>query len=400
MFSKSFFAVLVILSELQDSEVLGYDCIKRPKVRYPFCQDRNEARKGHTMCLGGIHQHLMNDTVRHELSNLHETLRTNVNPPAADMIRMEHSKLLEKEAQIWAEQCKLAHDKDELRFLADRYTVGQNIAVGSSVLNWTRVLEDWGNEKTKFKYGGPNNVLAVRNYAQIIWAKSYLFGCGVSKCGSKYFYVCNYAPSMNVSEISTPYTTSASSTWCDSCPGRCDNVTARLCDCRGKLCLNGGQINLINCTCDCIKGVHTYDSQYCELICDPNGDDPLCGKPPFENTTCGKRPLTDYHCPWMCDICPYAGVNYTESSVLLPWERGLPVCTTSTTSTTTTTTAMTRNTLTTGVSMTTTPRTTSGTTTTRIISTAPKLKNSHNSAGKQDITTFLYLLLYFTLIVT
>ncbi|XP_053381820.1 cysteine-rich secretory protein 2-like [Mercenaria mercenaria] len=182
------------------------------------------------MCLGGIHQHLMNDTVRSAITKMHEEIRTAVNPPAANMIKMEHNKLLQNEAQIWAERCKMTHDREDLRFLADRFNVGQNIAVTGPVLNWTEVFERWESEKTMFTYNGSNSVSTVGNYTQMIWAETFLFGCGVSKCGTNYFYVCNYAPGMNVTELSTPYISSGS--WCDSCKTHCDNVTSKQC---GKL---------------------------------------------------------------------------------------------------------------------------------------------------------------------
>ncbi|XP_053381817.1 integumentary mucin C.1-like [Mercenaria mercenaria] len=73
-----------------------------------------------------------------------------------------------------------------------------------------------------------------------------------------------------------------------------------------------------------------------------------------------------------------ADVNYTESSVLLPWERGLPVCTTSTASTSTTTTKATTTTSTastgfvvTATSVVTTKRALTGTHTSRKTASTP-----------------------------
>ncbi|XP_053384734.1 cysteine-rich secretory protein 3-like [Mercenaria mercenaria] len=279
------------------------------------------------MCSGGISQHLMNDTARKLIEDLHNDLRSSVYPPAANMMLMQYNKVLEKEAQIWAEQCQSSHDKPELRFLAGRFSVGQNIAY-SSVYNWTNAFEQWKGENGSFKYGGPNNISAVRNLVQMMNAETSLLGCGVSKCGSNYSYVCNYAPLMNDSNVDTPYLKSASDNWCDSCSSSCDNVTSHLCDCFGKFCINGGKMDLQTCTCNCIKEVKTYDPEHCVLRCDNKGDDPGCDKLQYQKSTCRSNPETAFHCPWMCDICPYAGINYTgEGVALLPWEKGLPYCT-------------------------------------------------------------------------
>ncbi|KAL4224526.1 Cysteine-rich secretory protein 3 [Mactra antiquata] len=300
-------------------------------VRSPYCRDIYEARKGHTMCSGTIRQRNIHDKDRDEIEQLHNTIRSSVSPPAANMMKLEFSQLLEKEAQLWAELCTMSHDQNDLRFLPNRFSVGQNIAIGGPTLNWTDViLNIWGQEKTQFTYGGPNNVSMVKNYTQMVWANTFLFGCGVSKCGVNYFYVCNYASSMDETNIDKPYINSTTGRSCDSCMAHCDNVTSTLCDCLGKLCLNGGILNLDTCTCSCITEVKTYDHEYCELYCQTNGDDPRCGKLPYVASTCQNDTQTTFHCPWMCNICPYADRNYTESSVLLPWERGLPMCTTST----------------------------------------------------------------------
>lgn len=327
MFQQSLM-VLGLVSVALISErvfVKASDCVKRPKVRSRYCKDSNEARKGHTMCLGGIKQTLVTKTDRTLLQDLHNDLRANVFPPAANMMIMQYSQPLEKEAQIWAEQCKMSHDQPDLRFLPGRYAVGQNIA-RSSVYNWTSVFQQWKGENGSFTYGGPNNATDVKNLVQMITAETSLLGCGASKCGSEYFFVCNYGPVTYDSDANKPYI--ESNKWCESCPKTCDNVTSHLCDCDGKFCVNGGILDLQTCACNCIKEVKAYKNhEHCELQCGSHVDDARCNKAPYVKSSCRTNITTAFHCPWMCDICPYAGMNYTgEGITLLPWEKGLPYC--------------------------------------------------------------------------
>lgn len=40
------------------------------------------------------------------------------------------------------------------------------------------------------------------------------------------------------------------------------------------------------------------------VLCEQNGDDSTCNRPPYTKDTCGTSLDTTFHCPWMCNVCP------------------------------------------------------------------------------------------------
>src|SRR5690606_1447102 len=72
--------------------------------------------------------------------------------------------------------------------------------------DWKKVLEEWFNELKvfnnkdykKFKVHGPK----TENFTQMIWAKSYLVGCGYAQVqkskGYETYYICRYANAGNI----------------------------------------------------------------------------------------------------------------------------------------------------------------------------------------------------------
>ncbi|XP_062536632.1 CRISP/Allergen/PR-1-like [Armigeres subalbatus] len=135
-------------------------------------------------------------------------------PGAENMLEMQWDDELARKAQNWADQCIFKHDpKKKL----GRFTMGQNLA-----LIWSSAsLEDdrdsdfpgrirkWFDEVKKYSFGAKFS-LATGHYMQLIWADTYLVGCGYSYhySGNKYnkLYVCNYGPAGNV-QGQVPYIT-------------------------------------------------------------------------------------------------------------------------------------------------------------------------------------------------
>ncbi|XP_055586464.1 protein lon-1-like [Uranotaenia lowii] len=135
-------------------------------------------------------------------------------PGAENMLEMQWDDELASRAQAWADQCLFKHDpKKKLA----RFTMGQNLATIWS----TATLDDdhdsdfpgrirkWFDEVKKYSFGAKFS-LATGHYMQLIWADTYLVGCGYSYyySGQKYnkLYVCNYGPAGNV-QGQQPYIT-------------------------------------------------------------------------------------------------------------------------------------------------------------------------------------------------
>lgn len=307
-------AAVLGYASMENEEISGLTLQRKKRdATAATCKDRFEAIPGHTMCLANVTSQLVTNEEQQEIVKKHNNVRSGVNPAAANMMKMHYDKTLETEAQIWTEQCKLSHDHSYKRFLPGRYYVGQNIATSKEAMTWAKVIDLWDSEKSKFRYGSKKNELGdVGHYTQLVWATTSLVGCGMAKCGNVFYYVCNYGPSGNVNSIDKPYIRGDT---CNSCKTNC---IEKLCDCSGKVCYNGGQLDPSTCTCTCNKKLNLYNNELCELECLEKGDNSLCGKRPFNRGSCHYNREASYNCPWLCDICPYAGKNYTEDSVPLP----------------------------------------------------------------------------------
>ncbi|KAJ8299044.1 hypothetical protein KUTeg_023104 [Tegillarca granosa] len=97
-------------------------------------------------------------------------------------------------AQKWADNCVTSHDQNYNRFIPGRLQSGQNLYYGSAKVTWDQPINAWHSEVSDFTFGGSNNLGQVGHYTQVVWAKSTKIGCGYAKCGSVYYYVCNYSP--------------------------------------------------------------------------------------------------------------------------------------------------------------------------------------------------------------
>ncbi|XP_052797448.1 cysteine-rich venom protein pseudechetoxin-like [Mya arenaria] len=292
--------------------------IHKRSAKPSSCLDRYEAIPDHTMCLNNIKNRPVKEADRSVIERVHNQIRGNVTPAAADMLEMRYDQPLELEAQLWAEECKLDHDGNYQRFMPGRFMVGQNLVTSPNQMSWEAVIMLWSSEVINFTYNSTANQLhKVGHYTQVVWAKTALVGCGMAECGTKWYYACNYGPAGNIGSLARPYKKATSGGSCDDCAGHC-NGTSRLCACGGKVCLNDGVLNLATCGCQCIQDVDHYDSDKCDLTCEDDGDSPLCGNYPFVKDQCATNAKALYFCPNMCNICPYAGANYTEGSVALP----------------------------------------------------------------------------------
>jgi len=228
-----------------------------------------------------------------EIVKLHNDYRASVSPAAIDMQKMYWDDELARTAQALADKCIYEHEDAE-EALGWGISVGQNLAAGSGPRTWQNVVSSWHSEVKDFTYGSSSNsLMAVGHYTAVVHAKSSRVGCGSSYCpnaGWAYQYVCDYAYSQ--SGVSKPYAIGYSS--------KCsNNLNGNLCDCGGRVCKNGGTLDVSTCQCQCPK---VYQGSSCETKnCNGVLDDNWCGS----INTAGCTVYDNYpkDCPKQCGVC-------------------------------------------------------------------------------------------------
>ncbi|XP_053665357.1 cysteine-rich venom protein-like [Anopheles marshallii] len=174
--------------------------------------------------------------VQRRIVMLHDSYRTKVIPPAANMLNMKWHHGAARSAQKWANQCRvLTHDTPKGRWIDNFGACGQNIFVSTHRVPWMFALRTWFLERQNFTYGSSRNVLdIVGHYTQMVWAATHKVGCGLTKCpkggprGKPFYnYVCNYCPIGNHEEkLGIPYKRGRP---CGSCQPNCLSRKIRLC---------------------------------------------------------------------------------------------------------------------------------------------------------------------------
>ncbi|KAK3540811.1 hypothetical protein QTP86_001967 [Hemibagrus guttatus] len=157
--------------------------------------------------------------VQEEIVNIHNTFRREVVPTASNMLKMRWSDEVAASAQLWADTCAIAHGPPSSRMLGT-YEMGENLFYSSNMLLWTDVVTAWHNEVVNYKFHtGSINGKSIGHYTQVVWFSSYEVGCGVAKCGSVYFYDCQYYRAGNYKGV-PPYSLGEP---CAACPNDCDD---------------------------------------------------------------------------------------------------------------------------------------------------------------------------------
>ncbi|XP_033619234.1 cysteine-rich secretory protein 3 isoform X2 [Fukomys damarensis] len=168
--------------------------------------------------------------VQREIVNKHNELRRAVSPSASDMLKMEWSSAAARKAQVWADQCKYRHSRNEDRKLD--VSCGENLFMSSAPYSWSSAIQLWYDEEENFIFNvGPKTPSAViGHYTQVVWYSSSRVGCGIAHCPRnpvlKYYMVCQYCPAGNyVARRYAPYKQGAP---CASCPGHCEDGLCRI----------------------------------------------------------------------------------------------------------------------------------------------------------------------------
>uniref|UniRef100_A0A674JP27 EGF-like domain-containing protein n=1 Tax=Terrapene triunguis TaxID=2587831 RepID=A0A674JP27_9SAUR len=212
------------------------------------------------------------------LLSLHNKLRSKVQPPAANMQRMDWSEKLAQLAQERAASClagalpRPPHHTQHVGWNTQLLPAG--------AASFAAVVELWFSEGRSYDYHAAQCLenTTCSHYTQLVWATSSRLGCGKHACIAgqerREAFVCAYSPGgnweMNGKTI-IPYKKGA---WCSLCTSGCSGCfkswdhSGGLCEvprnpCRMS-CRNDGRLNMSTCHCDCLPG---YTGRYCQVKC-------------------------------------------------------------------------------------------------------------------------------------
>ena len=151
--------------------------------------------------------HPLTPQQKNQIVQHHNTLRGQVQPPAANMQTMVWDDALEVIARDWSVQCQgsviLKHNDQR----ASTYTgsVGENIYGTTGQItdvNLNGAINLWFNEYVDYDFETNRcaNGKVCGHYTQLVWASSNKIGCAITQCSNIQYggtLICNYAPSGN-----------------------------------------------------------------------------------------------------------------------------------------------------------------------------------------------------------
>ncbi|XP_054525469.1 C-type lectin domain family 18 member A isoform X1 [Pan troglodytes] len=214
------------------------------------------------------------------LLSLHNRLRSWVQPPAADMRRLDWSDSLAQLAQARAALCGTPTPS-----LASgpwrTLQVGWNMQLlPAGLASFVEVVSLWFAEGQRYSHaaGECARNATCTHYTQLVWATSSQLGCGRHLCSAGQAaieaFVCAYSPGGNWEvngKTIVPYKNGA---WCSLCTASVSGCfkawdhAGGLCEvprnpCRMS-CQNHGRLNISTCHCHCPPG---YTGRYCQVRC-------------------------------------------------------------------------------------------------------------------------------------
>ncbi|XP_004624495.1 peptidase inhibitor 16 [Octodon degus] len=133
---------------------------------------------------------------------LHNLYRTQVSPPASDMLQMRWDPELAAFAKAYAQKCVWGHNKDRGRR-------GENLfAITDEGLDLPLAVEEWHHEREHYNFSAAVCATGQMcgHYTQVVWSKTERIGCGSHFCETLqgveetniHLLVCNYEPPGNV----------------------------------------------------------------------------------------------------------------------------------------------------------------------------------------------------------
>nr|XP_028602938.1 GLIPR1-like protein 1 isoform X1 [Podarcis muralis] len=170
---------------------------------------------------------ITNKTFIGQYVDIHNRLRSEVQPQAADMLHMTWDLALARTARAWGQKCIFQHNY----FMKEKgaghpdpklHPVGENIWFGPArrvPFNSSNAIYSWYSDKDFYDYQDNSCSQVCRHYKQVVRASTYKVGCAVVFCrrldrhrNTEYF-VCNYGPTDTYP--SRPYKTGQP---CSACP--------------------------------------------------------------------------------------------------------------------------------------------------------------------------------------
>lgn len=213
--------------------------------------------------------------------SLHNRLRSQVQPPAANMQRMDWSESLARIAQARAALCGISTTPNLASVPRQTPQVGWNVQllpVGSA--SFVEVVNLWFAEGLQYRHGDTECVhnATCTHYTQLVWATSSQLGCGRHLCSvdqaAMETFVCAYSPGGNWDMNGKTIAPYKKGSWCSLCTASVSGCfkawdhAGGLCEvprnpCRVS-CRNHGYLNLSTCLCHCPPG---YTGKYCQVRC-------------------------------------------------------------------------------------------------------------------------------------
>ncbi|XP_025936735.1 C-type lectin domain family 18 member A-like [Apteryx rowi] len=207
--------------------------------------------------------------------SLHNKLRSKVQPPAANMQRLDWSEELAQLARARAASCLAGPAPSQVPHVGWSEAL---LPVGTS--DFGDVLQRWFAEGRHYDYQAARCAgnATCSHYTQLVWATSGQLGCGRHTCagrrGHSEAFACAYSPGGNWEmngKIIVPYKKGA---WCSLCTAGLSGCFKSwdhgggLCEvprnpCR-MTCRNSGHLNMSSCQCTCPPG---YTGRYCQVKC-------------------------------------------------------------------------------------------------------------------------------------
>ncbi|XP_059810232.1 C-type lectin domain family 18 member A-like isoform X1 [Hypanus sabinus] len=299
--------------------------MKRPTVLPIFLASLAAAAASATAGKGGFSWDLKELAPKERFAILahHNRLRSKVQPPAANMQKMEWSEKLARLAQLRASSCQRSQQDQQIKVAEEEEEeIGWNLHTTTDPrVSFSNVIDLWFREAQNYHYhmGQCKYNASCQHYTQLVWATSSKVGCGKHVCVQNGQWTvnigCAYSPGGNW-EINgrtiIPYKEGPSCSLCTSRMSGCFKSWDHhggLCEvprnpCRMS-CGNRGQLNMSSCRCECLPGftgrycqvrcslqcIHgKYREEECSCICDVGYGGALCGeKMEFPFHTCDMR---------------------------------------------------------------------------------------------------------------
>ncbi|XP_051947841.1 uncharacterized protein LOC127619117 isoform X2 [Xyrauchen texanus] len=173
--------------------------------------------------------HLTEDQ-KSTIVNMHNELRSKVQPSAAFMQRVVWDEELHLVAETYASKCIWKHNPELITL-----SLGENLFVTTGPFNATKAMLDWFGEHVDYGYENdtcPENKMCG-HYTQMVWANTNKVGCATYLCDTleglpfenSTVLVCNYSPQGNV-EGQRPY---ESGEPCSECPDNLPSCEENIC---------------------------------------------------------------------------------------------------------------------------------------------------------------------------